>query len=43
MYREKDKILGDDYLKWEILCRIVLLIYSEECQPSEVVVAGYYE
>jgi hypothetical protein len=34
--------LGDVCLKWEILFRVVLLNYSEERLPSEVVVVRYY-
>ena len=34
--------MGDVCLKWEILFRVVLLNYSEERLPSEIVVVRYY-
>ena len=39
--QERDTILGDEYFEIGILCRILLLNYNEERQPSEVVVVGY--
>jgi len=42
MYLGRDNILVDEYLKWELLCRIVLLNYNEERQPCKIVVVRYW-